>query len=198
RGGRCLASTVARMTNPPFGFALPGGSGEPNPNDPAQLQAFLSQLQQLLTNASGGPVNWDLAKQVAQSQLRDDPPVATPQRDAVGEALRLADLWLDPVTPLPTGIRSAVAWRRADWLTNTLPLWQQCCDPIAARMTNEMSVLIPEQMRTQLGPMAAMLTSVGGAVFGGQLGGALGSLAAEVLSAGVIGLPLGPEGTAAL
>src|SRR5690606_20623267 len=108
------ASTVAVMTNPPFGFALPGGSGEPNPNDPAQLQAFLSQLQQLLMNTGGGPVNWDLAKQVAQSQLRDDPAVATPQRDAVVEALRLADLWLDPITPMPTGIRSAVAWRRAD------------------------------------------------------------------------------------
>jgi putative hydrolase len=53
-------------------------------------------------------------------------------------------------------------------------------------------------MREQFGPMAAMLTSVGGAVFGGQLGNALGSLAAEVLSAGDIGLPLGPVGTAAL
>jgi putative hydrolase len=46
--------------------------------------------------------------------------------------------------------------------------------------------------------MAGMLTSVGGAMFGGQLGSALGSLAAEVLSAGDIGLPLGPAGTAAL
>ena len=43
-----------------------------------------------------------------------------------------------------------------------------------------------------------MLTSMGGAVFGGQLGSALGSLAGEVLSAGDIGLPLGPAGTAAL
>ena len=65
------------MTNPPFGFALPGGSGDPNPNDPAQLQAFLAQLQQMLANPSAGPVNWDLAKQVAQSQLTNDPAVST-------------------------------------------------------------------------------------------------------------------------
>jgi putative hydrolase len=183
------------MSNPPFGFSLPGGPGGP---DPAQLQAFLAQLQQLLANPASGPVNWDLAKQVAQQQLTDDPAVAGPQRDAVAEALRLADLWLDPESALPSGIRSVESWRRADWLVNTLPVWQKLCDPVAERMTAAVSDLVPEQMRAQLGPMAGMLTSVGGAVFGGQLGSALGSLAAEVLSAGDIGLPLGPAGTAAL
>jgi putative hydrolase len=186
------------MTHPPFGFALPGGAGGPDPNDPAQLQAFLAQLQQMLANPGAGPVNWDLARQVAQSQLRDDPPTATPQRTAVDEALRLADLWLEPQSALPSGIRAVEAWRRADWLTNTLPVWRKLCDPVAAQMTGAMTELVPEPMREQFGPMTAMLTSVGGAVFGGQLGGALGSLAAEVLSAGDIGLPLGPEGTAAL
>jgi putative hydrolase len=186
------------MTNPPFGFALPGGSGDPNPNDPAQLQAFLAQLQQMLANPSAGPVNWDLAKQVAQSQLTNDPAVATPQKAAVAEALRLADLWLEPESSLPSGIQSVEAWRRADWLTNTLEVWRKLCDPVAAQMTNAMGDLVPEQVRAQLGPMATMLSSMGGAVFGGQLGTALGSLAAEVLSAGDIGLPLGPAGTAAL
>jgi putative hydrolase len=186
------------MTNPPFGFALPGGPGGPDPNDPAQLQQFLAQLQQMLANPSSGPVNWDLAKQVAQQQLTDDPAVATPQRTAVTEALRLADHWLDPESSLPSGIRTVESWRRAEWLTNTLEVWAKLCDPVAAQMTNAMNDLVPEQMRAQLGPMATMLTSMGGAVFGGQLGSALGSLAAEVLSAGDIGLPLGPAGTAAL
>jgi putative hydrolase len=186
------------MTNSPFGFALPGGSDGPDPNDPAQIQAFLAQLQQLLANPGTGPVNWDLARQVAQSQLREDPAVASPQRAAVAEALRLADLWLEPESSLPSGIQTAEAWRRADWLLNTLDVWRTLCDPVAAQMTNAMGDLVPEQVRAQLGPMAAMFTQVGGAVFGGQLGTALGSLAAEVLSAGDIGLPLGPAGTAAL
>lgn len=186
------------MSNNPFGFALPGGPGGPDPNDPAQLQAFLAQLQQMLANPSSGPVNWDVAQQVAQSQLTDDPAVATPQRAAVEEALRLADHWLEPESSLPSGIRSVESWRRADWLTNTLDVWQKLCDPVARQMTNAVGELVPEQVRAQLGPMASMLTSVGGAVFGSQLGSALGSLAAEVLSAGDIGLPLGPAGTAAL
>jgi putative hydrolase len=185
------------MTNPPFGFSM-GGPGGPDPNDPAQLQAFLAQMQQMLANPGSGPVNWDLARQIAQSQLKDDPAVATPQKSAVEEALRLADLWLDAESSLPSGIHYLEAWRRADWLVHTLDVWKTLVDPVASRMTNAMGDLVPSEMRAQLGPMAAMLTSMGGAVFGGQLGTALGSLAGEVLSAGDIGLPLGPAGTAAL
>ena len=185
------------MTNPPFGFSLPGGQGGPDPNDPAQMQAILAQLQQLMASGSG-PVNWDLATQIAQSQLTDDPAVSGPQREAAAEVLRLADLWLEPQSALPSGIGHIEAWRRAEWLTKTLPVWKKLCDPVAEHMVNAMSGLVPEEMRAQLGPMAAMLTSVGGAVFGSQLGTALASLAGEVLSAGDIGLPLGPTGTAAL
>src|SRR5256886_14933573 len=65
-------------------------------------------------------------------------------------------------------------------------------------MVGAMGDLVPEEMRGQLGPMQSMVATLGGALFGGQLGQALGSLAAEVLSAGDIGLPLGPAGTAAL
>jgi putative hydrolase len=191
------AGTVGLMTNPPFGFSLPGAGGE-GPNDPNQLQALFAQLQQLLANPSAGPVNWDLARQTAQSQLRDDPPVSSPQKAAIEEALRLADLWLDPESSFSSGIHGIEAWRRGDWLALTLPVWAKLCDPLAARMTGAMSDLVPEEMRGQMGPMAAMLGSVGGAVFGVQLGGALASLAGEVLSAGDIGLPLGPAGVAAL
>ncbi|MGE5826750.1 MAG: zinc-dependent metalloprotease [Micromonosporaceae bacterium] len=185
------------MTNPPFGFALPGGS-DGDPNDLGQVQAFLAQLQQMIANPGSGPVNWDLATQVAQSQLRDDPAVASSQRAAVEEALRLADLWLEAQSALPSGIRAVQAWRRADWLTNTLEVWRRLCDPVAGRMVRATEEFVPEQMRGQLGPMTALLSSVGGAIFGSQLGTALSSLAGEVLSAGDIGLPLGPAGTAAL
>jgi putative hydrolase len=192
------AGTVDTMTNPPFGFAMSGGAGGPDPNDPAQLQAFLAHMQEMLANPSTGPVNWDLARQVAQSQLTEDPAVSTPQKAAVEEALRLADLWLEDQSSLPSGIRYIEAWRRADWLVHTLDVWRTLVDPVAAQMTTAMTDLVPPEMKAQLGPMATMINSMGGAVFGGQLGSALGSLAGEVLSAGDIGLPLGPTGTAAL
>jgi putative hydrolase len=216
----------------PFGFGLPGGGDLPDPNDPQQMQRFLSQLQQLFATPGGGPVNWDLARQVAQAHLTGmpgggmgqmpfgltlppgvgmptqpapdqqspagDPPVGPAERAAVAEALRLADLWLEPESALPSGIASTAAWTRTEWINSTLDVWRKLCDPVAERMVAAMADLVPEEMRGQLGPMTSMVTSLGGALFGGQLGTALGSLAAEVLSAGDIGLPLGPAGTAAL
>ncbi|NJC69573.1 zinc-dependent metalloprotease [Planosporangium thailandense] len=196
------------------------------------MQRFLSQLQQLFATPGGGPVNWDLARQVAQAHLTGgpgggmgqmpfglslpagagepaqpaaeqsgpvgDPAIGPAERGAVAEALRLADLWLEPESALPSGIASTAAWTRSEWLSSTLDVWRKLCDPVAARMVSAMADLVPEEMRAQLGPMTSMVTSLGGALFGGQLGTALGSLAAEVLSAGDIGLPLGPAGVAAL
>jgi len=225
-----------------FGFGFSGGT--PDPNDPQQLQQFMSQLQQMFTTSTGGgPVNWDLARQVAQAHLTGgrapggmfgfglpnlmgmaapgtmdmaapgppeitgaseaekpvgDPPVDAADKAAVVEALRLADLWLEPESALPSGLTVLTAWTRGEWLAATLDVWRKLCDPVAGRIVASMSELVPEEMRGQLGPMSAMVSSLGGALFGSQLGTALGSLAAEVLSASDIGLPLGPAGTAAL
>jgi putative hydrolase len=194
------ARTVDNVPDIPFGFALPGGE-PPDPNNPQEMQQFMAQLQQLLAApGDGGPVNWDLARQVAVQQLagEGDPAVSPYERHTVEEALRLADLWLEPAVSLPSGIKVAEAWNRNEWIFRTLDVWKKLCDPVAGRMVNAMSDLVPPEARAQLGPMQSMVTTLGGALFGGQLGQALGSLAAEVLSAGDIGLPLGPAGTAAL
>jgi putative hydrolase len=183
----------------PFGFSLPGAQ-PPDPSDPQQMQQFMNQLQQMFAAPGSGPVNWDLARQVAASQLSStgDPSVNMFERHQVEESLRLADLWLDPVSSFPTGIQVAAAWNRNEWIYNTLDVWKKLCDPIAGRMVNAMGDLVPDEAKAQLGPMQSMVATLGGALFGGQLGQALGQLAAEVLSAGDIGLPLGPTGTAAL
>ena len=47
-------------------------------------------------------------------------------------------------------------------------------------------------------PLMGMMGQVGGLIFGGQVGQALGSLATEVVSSTDIGIPLGPTGVAAL
>jgi putative hydrolase len=191
---------VDNVPDNPFGFAVPGGQ-PPDPSDPEQMRQLLAQLQQLLASpGSAGPVNWDLARQVAASHLAQagDPAVTAEQRGQVAEALRLADLWLEPTTALPSGIQTSAAWNRNEWIFHTLEVWKKLCDPVASRMVGAMNELVPPEARGGLGPMQSMVAALGGAMFGGQLGQALGSLAAEVLSAGDIGLPLGPAGTAAL
>jgi putative hydrolase len=183
----------------PFGFALPGDQ-PPDPGDPQQVQRFLAQLQQLFSASGSGPVNWDLARQVAASHLssKGDPPVGSGERERVAEVLRLADLWLDPTSAFPSGVHATAAWNRNEWIYHTLDVWKKLCDPVASSMVGAMNDLVPEEARGTFGPMQSMVAALGGALFGGQLGQALGSLAAEVLSAGDIGLPLGPAGTAAL
>jgi putative hydrolase len=185
----------------PFGFGLPGGE-MPDFGDPAQLQRFITQMQRMLTVPGEGPVNWELAGQLAQARLDSDaagdPAVTPEERTAVAEALRLADLWLEPESALPSGISSAASWTRGEWLGSTRAAWQRLCDPVAERMVTAMSDLMPPEARAQFGAITSIVASLGGALFGGQLGTALGSLAAEVLSASDIGLPLGPAGTAAL
>ena len=56
----------------PFGFGLPGGDA-PDPNDPRQMQQFLNQLQSLFAPSGSGPVNWELARQIAQAHLTGVP-----------------------------------------------------------------------------------------------------------------------------
>ena len=48
--------------------------------------------------------------------------------------MRLADLWLDGVTSLPSGATTAVAWSRAEWVEATLPVWKELVDPVAERV----------------------------------------------------------------
>ena len=61
-----------------------------------------------------------------------------------------------------------------------------------------MGKAMPEEAKAMAGPLIGMLGKAGGAMFGSQVGAALGGLAGEVLTASDIGLPLGPEGKAAL
>jgi putative hydrolase len=144
-------------------------------------------------------VNWNLARQVADQTARtEDRSLTATEREAVAETLRLADLWLDPVTSLPSGVTTAAAWSRLEWIDQTMGTWRAFCDPVAGRVVAAMQHLVPDELHAQLGPMASMLGSLGGVMFGGQVGQGLGHLSAEVLGTSDIGIPLGPPGTAAL
>ncbi len=205
------------MTDPPFGFGLPGdpdrdrddpgnspgggggsggsggsggrggGSGGPQGplgplgplGDPQQFADALRQFADLMS-WQGGPVNWDLAKNVARQTVA-----------AAGE-----------------------------WVEATLPVWSKLCDPIAARAVDVMGGMLaddpeelagelPPEMRSvmgaltgglggALGGLGQMMRRIGGMMVGGQTGAAVGALAQEVVSSTDVGLPLGPAGTAAL
>ncbi|MCD2194433.1 zinc-dependent metalloprotease [Actinomycetospora endophytica] len=186
--------------------AFGGGAGGAGGFDLGQLGQMLTQLGQMLSQSGGsgggdgGPVNYQLAAQMAHQQLgsRGSKHPTAEQRSAIEESLRLAEHWLDDATTLPSGVSTVTAWSPNDWVDATVPTWQRLCDPVARRVADAWVEGLPDEAREMAGPMLGMISQVGGMAFGSQLGSALGQLAGEVLTSSDVGLPLGPEGTAAL
>jgi putative hydrolase len=98
----------------------------------------------------------------------------------------------------------------------TLPVWSALCDPIADKAVDAMGGILAEDpaelgagLPEELGQalqaiggglsgLGGMMRRIGGMMVGSQTGAAVGALAREVVSSTDVGLPLGPEGTAAL
>jgi putative hydrolase len=176
----------------PGGF--PGmGAGMPD------LSALMGQVQAMMQPHEGA-VNWSLAKDIARraAAQEPDPSISSAEGTRIGDALRLADHWLDSATELPSGISTTVGWSRAEWIEQTLPVWQKLVEPVAEHVVGAMGKALPEEAKAMAGPFVALLGQAGGAMFGSQVGQALAGLAGEVLSASDIGLPLAPVGRAAL
>lgn len=189
----------------PGGQLPPGLANLPGvPTDPAALQAMFLQVQQMLAGGGDGPVNWDLAGNLARQAAAEggDPVVGDAQQRAVAEALRTADLWLDRATDLPAATGRTHAWSRADWVEQTLPVWKVVVEPVAERvgaaMSDAMSSQAPPELAPMLGAALPMMRRMGGAFFGAQVGQAIGALSRAVVSGGDVGLPLLPGGASAL
>lgn len=169
------------------------------------LGQIFTQLGQMFSNAGTmragappGPVNYDLARQVASSSIGFVAPIPATTNAAIADAVHLAETWLDGVTALPAGTTKAVGWSPNDWVDNTLETWKRLCDPMAQQISTVWASSLPEEAKGMAGPLMAMMSQMGGMAFGSQLGQALGRLSREVLTSTDIGLPLGPKGVAAI
>jgi putative hydrolase len=176
------------VTRPPFGFGPAGSSDEPHDeNDPFGLAKMfggaagglfgagggdlLAQLQRLMS-WSGGPVNWDLAEEVATAAIKEkDHPVTADETREILEAGRLADIWLDSVTTLPAAAGEPQAWSRTGWLAGTLPAWRQLVDPVAARVTEAMGAALQNGLSGEGLPpeIAGMMQGMGPNPFAGVM-----------------------------
>jgi len=212
----------------PFGFS-------PDPDDPknpgqggfdmSQLGAMLQQLGAMLQsgqNQVAGPVDWELAKNLARQAIsqKGDPSVNDNDVRRVNEAFDLAQLWLDAATTFPAGSATPGVWSRSEWLEHTWPAWQQIIEPIAAGVQQTLTTMpdlgqinlqdlgipgLPENMPegmpdlTQMaGPLMDMAKRMGAAMFGAQVGNGLATLADDVLGASDVTVPLTGDGRPAL
>src|SRR3982750_819947 len=97
-------------------------------------------------------------RRTASSQPAAGPqPTSEAERAAVAEALRLADLWLDEVTDLPSGIDRALAWSRVEGGEETLPAWSALIDPLAERVVAAMTSALPQDAASMVGPIAGIM-----------------------------------------
>ncbi|EFQ82842.1 putative hydrolase [Aeromicrobium marinum DSM 15272] len=175
-------------------FAQFGGGSMPD------LSQLMGQMQKMFAPHEGS-VNFDVAKDVARRTVAAEGPDPSPsatESGAVADAVRLAEAWLDRATEIPVGATTSVAWSRAEWIEHTAGTWSGLVEPIAQHVTAAMGDAMPEEVKAMAGPLLGMLTQAGGALFGQQVGQALGTLSTEVLSSTDIGLPLGPARTVAV
>lgn len=164
------------------------------------LAGLMHQMQSLM-QPYDGPLNWPAALDIARKHVASagpDPSPTTAQANAVDDAVRLADVWLDAVTDFPSGVTSTAAWSRAEWVVGTTDVWKVLVEPMASQAVGSLGKALPEQARAMGGPFLEIMGRATGAMLGTQIGTGLGTLAGEVLTASDIGLPLGPAGKAAL
>jgi putative hydrolase len=180
------------------------------PDDPAVLDQVVAQVRRMLSATGDGPVNWDVAHDVArQAAVAGGDPVLSPaQARQATEALGVAELWLDAATELPPAGGRTRALSRSEWVEQTLPTWRALTEPIATSLSTALATTLADQLPegAALPPglggggvdPAAMMRQLGALVFGAQVGQAAGSLSREVFGLTDVGLPLVADPATAL
>jgi putative hydrolase len=177
-----------------------------------QMQSAFAMLGGTGSIFAGGPggsgsgVNWAVTKDTARktvASLGPDPTPDAAQRRALNEALSIAEVWLDEATAFPRVSASVAAWSRADWVEQTMPVWQRLVEPVAAHIADAMEGALSlggdeAAAMPGMAGMKQMLRTSGASMFGLQLGQGLGRLATEVVGTTDIGLPLSEPGKMAL
>ena len=147
-----------------------------------------------------GPVNWELARQVAVATAAGAEdlgmmpqlprPAAAPdpgEARSWDDRLRLAELWVDPVTSLPAPGVALVARpvNRPDWAEAVLGGFAPLVEPGARRVAEALGT------GAGMGPpgVGDMVGRVGGLVAGLQVGTLVGQLARSVLGQYELAMP---------
>lgn len=145
----------------------------------------------------GGPVNWDLARQVAISLAAGEtviPAVDESDQAEAAEHVRVAEMWLAESTSLPSSAHlvSARAVTPVEWAEHAPEILGELIEPVAAKILQAVSGPPPgegpDAMLIQtVSQMAPMFTGV-------QAGTIIGHLARDVTGAHELGMPATDDG----
>ena len=172
--------------------------------DPAMIQQLMGQMQAAFTRTGGDDgIDWDAAKtQALHLANKDGHGITSGERTEFDQAFSLARLWLSEATTISELPGTPVAITRGQWVEQTLPVWQELAEPvadsIAGALTSVIDEQLPAEMRQLVAGAGAFMRRFGGSLFAAQLGGVVGRLSLEVVSGGDVGIPVMPDGVAAI
>src|SRR5699024_8672938 len=101
-------------------------------------------------------------ERIARQQLGSEKAISAEDTRAVEESVRLAELWLDEHTTLPTASAATEAWNAHTWLDKTMPMWKRMVSPVAQHMADAQLESMPEEAREMMGPIANVMTQTSG------------------------------------
>jgi len=185
------------MSTPQFPFGM----------DPESLRdaPLFRELQRVMSSSSG-PVQWELARQLAvagAAESGSDPEPNQAARTGLEDALRVAELQVVDLTGLEPAndlLRVALA-RRADWIAGAIDAYQPLVESAATRLQDALGRAMVDQLPAEaddadsplaglgLGSPQDLIRQLGPLLQATQIGQVFGFLAARVLGDHDVGIP---------
>jgi putative hydrolase len=172
-----------------------GGFGFPFGMDPESLRdAPLFREMQRVMSSSSGPVNWELARQVAVAGAADsgeDGEATEADVHGFDEAVRVAELHVARFTGLepPTDVAEVRVVRRAEWIAANTESLAEVLEPAARRIGESMDLGGEASLPPEMQAMSGMLSQLSPLLMGAQVGQVLGFLAQRVLGQFDVAVP---------
>jgi coenzyme F420 biosynthesis associated uncharacterized protein len=170
-----------------------------NEMEPGDLASALSKIPlfrevQRLLFSQTGPVNWEIARQIARAVAQAGEPVAIPgpeERAAFDDACRISEIQVAGCTGLepPTTLARAEILDRAAWADINLDGFRHLIDRLALRLQGEL-----HKEKTPALGLRPFLDAIGPFLLGLEVGFLVGYLSRRVLGQYDLCLPRGDAG----
>jgi putative hydrolase len=144
---------------------------------------LFDRLRELLE--SSGPVNWKLAKEIAESSAGNSEPIEPWVAEEYLELTRTAAQLVDRASPLDTiaGATDVHVVDRRRWASENVEAFAFLAEPVAEKLGGAGA--------SPSDPMAAIMSQLGPALIGMQMGTMAGMMSHRILAQFDVGLPLG-------
>lgn len=143
------------------------------------------EIQRLLASSGGGPINFEIARQVAaatSAQGSADFPPSDRQANVLSDAVRSAEQLVAGYSriQIDEATRGAML-TRSSWISTTLEGWKWLLEHLATRFTAELAGMTGENGETDADQMKQVMGQVGPLLLGLQIGTLIGNLSTDVL-----------------